>query len=146
MTRVQNIAKASPIYHSTQLMTRILLSPASRVSQSAFQEKHRIPSAHQATGLRQAASTFIACKNFTESANKYNSLIPDALHMAPLRVGDYIEYSGVQWNGETICYAIVANIDIRTSGNQPGYIRVEDAIVGVADTGADVEAARHRVS
>ena len=65
--------------------------------------------------------------------------------MAPLVVGDYIEYSGVQYNGQTIVYSLVANIDIRTSGSQPGYVRVEDAIVGIADNGADVEAARHRV-
>lgn len=64
--------------------------------------------------------------------------------MAPLNVGDYVEYSGVQFNGETIVYGLVANIDIRTSGAQPGFIRVEDAIIGVADAGADVEAARHR--
>lgn len=64
--------------------------------------------------------------------------------MAPLKVGDYIEYSGVQYGGETIVYGLVANIDIRTSGTQPGFVRVEDAILGVADTGPTVEAARHR--
>lgn len=66
--------------------------------------------------------------------------------MAPLRVGDYIEYSGVTYNGEVLLYGLVANIDILTSGDQPGYVRVEDAIIGIADTGVDVEAARARVN
>lgn len=73
-----------------------------------------------------------------------NTTSIDHLHMAPLKVGDYIEYSGVQFNGETIVYGLVANIDIRTSGEQPGFVRVEDAIIGVSDTGGNVEAARHR--
>lgn len=65
--------------------------------------------------------------------------------MAPLKVGDYIEYSGIQSGTETIVYNIVANIDITTSGTQPGFIRVEDVIIGVANVDANVEAARHRV-
>jgi hypothetical protein len=73
------------------------------------------------------------------------SVVPDASHMVPIRVGDYIEYSGVQLNGETICYTITVNIDIRTSGNQPGFVRVEDTIIGIADANANVEEARHRV-
>ncbi|CAG8972965.1 hypothetical protein HYALB_00008325 [Hymenoscyphus albidus] len=69
-------------------------------------------------------------------------VISDALHMAPLKVGDYIEYSGIQFGGQTIVYNLVANIDITTSGSQPGFIRVEDAIIGVANADPNVEAAR----
>jgi hypothetical protein len=65
--------------------------------------------------------------------------------MAPLRVGDYIEYSGIQFEGETIVYGLVANIDILTSGTQPGFVRVEDALIGIGDANIDVEAARDRV-
>lgn len=66
--------------------------------------------------------------------------------MVPIRVGDYLEYSGIQAGGETICYSIVVNIDITTSGAQPGFVRVEDALIGVADASVAVEAARYRVS
>lgn len=74
-----------------------------------------------------------------------HSVVPDASHMVPIREGDYIEYSGVQLNGETICYTITVNIDVRTSGSQPGFVRVEDTIIGIADANANVEEARHRV-
>ena len=73
------------------------------------------------------------------------SLVSDASHMVPLKVGDYIEFSGIQYEGETLVYALVANIDLLTSGNQPGFVRVEDAIIGIADLDANFEAARHRV-
>ena len=65
--------------------------------------------------------------------------------MVPIIVGDYIEYSGVQFQGETICYSMVVNIGISTPGTQPGFVRVEDALIGIADTNVDVEAARFRV-
>ncbi|KAH8660807.1 hypothetical protein BGZ60DRAFT_530812 [Tricladium varicosporioides] len=70
--------------------------------------------------------------------------LPDYKHMVPIRVGDYLEYSGIQAGGETICYSIVVNIDITTSGAQPGFVRVEDALIGVADASVAVEAARYR--
>lgn len=73
------------------------------------------------------------------------SVAPNATAMVPIRVGDYIEYSGIQVGGETIVYGMVVNIDVRTSGSQPGYVRVEDALIGVQDTSPDVESARHRV-
>lgn len=65
--------------------------------------------------------------------------------MVPIRVGDYIEFSGVLFDGATIVYTMVVNIGITTSGTQPGFLRVEDALIGVSDFNADVEAARYRV-
>jgi hypothetical protein len=65
--------------------------------------------------------------------------------MVPLKVGDYIEFSGIQYQGQTLLYSLVANLDLLTTGNQPGFVRVEDAIIGIADLNADFEAARHRV-
>lgn len=73
------------------------------------------------------------------------SVVHNATQMVPIRVGDYIEYSGIQVGGETIVYGMVVNIDIQTSGSQPGYVRVEDALIGVQDTSPLVESARHRV-
>jgi hypothetical protein len=67
--------------------------------------------------------------------------------MAPLKVGDFIEYSGIHVNNEIMCYAITANIGIFTSpGVAPGFIIVEDAIIGVIDNNPDTEFARARVS
>jgi hypothetical protein len=71
--------------------------------------------------------------------------VPDASHMVPLKVGDYITFSGIQYRGQTLVYALVANLDLLTTGNQPGFVRVEDAIIGIADLDANFEAARHRV-
>ena len=73
------------------------------------------------------------------------SNVPDPLHMVPIKAGDYIEYSGVEFDGATIVYGMVVNIGITTSGNQPGFVRVEDALIGIGDASADVEAARYRV-
>lgn len=73
------------------------------------------------------------------------SNVPDALHMVPIQVGDYVEYSGVQFQGVTLVYQMSVNIDIKTSGTQPGFVRIEDTIIGVADTSVDVETARYRV-
>jgi hypothetical protein len=66
--------------------------------------------------------------------------------MVPIKVGDYVEYSGVEFDGATIVFGMVVNVGITTSGNQPAFIRVEDALIGVADSSVDVEAARFRVS
>ncbi|EPE26368.1 hypothetical protein GLAREA_02280 [Glarea lozoyensis ATCC 20868] len=72
------------------------------------------------------------------------NIVPDASHMVPLKVGDYIEFSGIQYQGQTLLYSLVANLDLLTTGNQPGFVRVEDALIGVADLDANFEAARHR--
>ncbi|OLN95242.1 hypothetical protein CCHL11_08137 [Colletotrichum chlorophyti] len=56
---------------------------------------------------------------------------PDALVMAPLLPGDFIEYSGIRSNGEIIVYNLVtSNVQITTTG-APTYIRMEDANIGV---------------
>ncbi|KAJ9656092.1 hypothetical protein H2201_008643 [Coniosporium apollinis] len=74
------------------------------------------------------------------------ALAPDATVMAPFRVGDYLEFSGVKLpNGEIACYSIVANVDIRTtSGSKPSYIRMEDALIGVIDADPNVEFAQSK--
>lgn len=79
-------------------------------------------------------------------STKYNSNLPDQSHMVPIRVGDFIEYSGVQFDGATIVYNMVVNLGITTSGSQAGFLRLEDAIIGIGDANADLEAARFRVS
>ena len=67
--------------------------------------------------------------------------------MAPLKVGDFLEYSGIKVNNEIICYSIVANIGIFTApATAPGFIRVEDALIGIIDNNPDTEFARARVS
>jgi hypothetical protein len=70
--------------------------------------------------------------------------------MAPFLVGDYIEYSGLKTaNGEVLAWAITAiNVQITTTASStvPNYIRMEDALIGVFDTAANVEMADIRVS
>lgn len=66
--------------------------------------------------------------------------------MAPMKAGDLIEYSGIKVGGEIICYAINVNIGIYTQpGAVPGYIKVEDAEIGVSANNPDVEVARAKV-
>jgi hypothetical protein len=66
---------------------------------------------------------------------------PDPLIMAPFKVGDYITFSGISADGETIAYSIVADsVQITTTG-VPTYIRVEDAIIGTFDTQDPAEVA-----
>lgn len=66
--------------------------------------------------------------------------------MAPMKVGDFLTYSGIKVNGEIICYAIDVNIGIYTApGTVPGFIKVEDAIVGVPSNNPNVEVAGSRV-
>ncbi|KAH8599230.1 hypothetical protein B0O99DRAFT_591099 [Bisporella sp. PMI_857] len=84
------------------------------------------------------------CPSSNRPAGATTFTVTDATHMVPIQAGDYIEYSGVQFGGETICYGIVVNIGISTAGTQPGFVRVEDALIGIADNNPDVEAARFR--
>ena len=72
----------------------------------------------------------------------------DALHMAPLKAGDFLEYSGIKVDNEIICFEIVANVGIFTSpASAPGFIRVEDAVIGIIDNAnPDFEFACARVS
>ncbi|KAH7107125.1 hypothetical protein BKA62DRAFT_228793 [Auriculariales sp. MPI-PUGE-AT-0066] len=69
----------------------------------------------------------------------------DPLVMAPFMVGDFIEYIGYKAaNGELIAYTVTAmNVQITTTG-APTYIRVEDALIGVATTNGNFEVAETR--
>jgi hypothetical protein len=91
-------------------------------------------------------SEFSSYRFYDPSFND-NSFVPDPLHMAPLKVGDFLEYSYIEFNNELVCFAITANIGIYTAANvKPAFIRVEDALIGVIDTvNVDVEFARARV-
>lgn len=67
--------------------------------------------------------------------------------MAPMKVNDLIEYSGVKVGDQIICYEITVNIGIYTQpGVAPGFIRVEDAIIGVSGNNPDLEAGRAKVN
>ncbi|KAF4556671.1 Hypothetical protein D9617_1g085500 [Elsinoe fawcettii] len=73
------------------------------------------------------------CPASNRPAGQTTFTAPDSLTMAPLKAGDYIEYSGIRVGGETLVYALVAqNVQILTTGVPP-YIRVEEAIIGVVD-------------
>lgn len=66
--------------------------------------------------------------------------------MAPLKVGDWVEYSGIKVGNEIIVYELTANVGVFTkAGSAPGFLRVEDAIIGIIDNSATVEFARCRV-
>lgn len=75
---------------------------------------------------------------------------PNPLVMAPFKAGDFIEYSGLKRSdGSILAWEIVAvNVQITTqaSNSVPNYIRMEDALIGVFDNGANVEVADIRVS
>lgn len=74
------------------------------------------------------------------------SFVPNPMLMAPLKVGDYVEFSYIEFGGELLCYALTANVGIYTAaGTAPGFILVEDALIGVIDNNPDVEFARARV-
>lgn len=76
----------------------------------------------------------------------FNAPLPRV--MAPFLVGDYIEYSGIQSDGDTIVWAITTiNVQIRTVAGQnvPNFIRIEDALIGVWDPAANLEVADQRV-
>ncbi|CAN9289749.1 unnamed protein product [Alternaria alternata] len=67
----------------------------------------------------------------------------DPLAMVPLKVGDFIEYSGLKnGGGEILASSIVCislHITTQAGANVPNYIRVEDFLVGVPDNSANVE-------
>ncbi|KAK1913289.1 hypothetical protein P3342_005225 [Pyrenophora teres f. teres] len=73
----------------------------------------------------------------------------DVLSMVPLQVGDFIEYSGLKVGGNEILVSdivcISLHITTQASATVPNYIRVEDFLVGVADTAANVEIADIKV-
>lgn len=66
--------------------------------------------------------------------------------MAPMKVNDLIVCSGIKVGAEIICYFIEVNIGIFTQpGSVPGFIKVEDAEIGVAANNPDLEVARAKV-
>ena len=73
----------------------------------------------------------------------------DVLSMVPLQVGDFIEYSGLKVGGNEILVSDIVcvslHITTQASATVPNYIRVEDFLVGVADTAANVEVADIKV-
>ncbi|OAL46422.1 hypothetical protein IQ07DRAFT_150500 [Pyrenochaeta sp. DS3sAY3a] len=72
----------------------------------------------------------------------------DPLRMVPFKVGDFIEYSGLTVGDEILASSIVCislHITTQASDTVPNYIRVEDFLVGVPDTAANVEVADIRV-
>jgi hypothetical protein len=72
---------------------------------------------------------------------------PDPLAMVPIRVGDFMTYTGIVSGGEIQVYEMAAtNVQVTTSASNsvPNYILVEDAIVGVTDAAANVEVADSR--
>ncbi|RDW65390.1 hypothetical protein BP5796_10082 [Coleophoma crateriformis] len=91
---------------------------------------------------RSASDAQCPQSNRPAGATSFN--VPQALNMVPIQVGDYVEYSGVQFQGVTLVYEMTVNVDIKTSGTQPGFVRIEETIIGVADTSVDVETARYR--
>jgi hypothetical protein len=66
--------------------------------------------------------------------------------MAPFLPGDFVSFSGIRKNNEVICYSIVAmNIHIVTLNNLV-YIRMEEALIGVANTASNnAELAESRI-
>ncbi|OAL05380.1 hypothetical protein IQ06DRAFT_372842 [Phaeosphaeriaceae sp. SRC1lsM3a] len=73
---------------------------------------------------------------------------PDPLRMVPLKVGDFITYSGLRAGtsemlvSEIVCISL--HITTQASSTIPNYIRVEEFLVGVPDTANNVEFAEIR--
>ncbi|KAF2031198.1 hypothetical protein EK21DRAFT_111234 [Setomelanomma holmii] len=74
---------------------------------------------------------------------------PDPLRMVPFKVGDFIEYSGLRVGSNEILASEITcvslHITTKAGTDVPNYIRVEDMLVGVPDTAANVEFADIRV-
>ena len=88
------------------------------------------------------------CKDSNRPAGQTNFNAPDPLSMVPFKVGDFVEFSGLRNNGEILASSVTAiNVQVTTqaSNTVPNYIRVEDMLVGVQDTAANVEVADIRV-
>lgn len=67
---------------------------------------------------------------------------PDPLRMVPFKAGDFIEYSGLRIGNEMLVSEITCtslHITTKAGGDVPNYIRVEDMLVGVPSTAANVE-------
>lgn len=86
--------------------------------------------------------------SFVFAINCELSRPPNVLNMVPFAVGDEIEFSGIKRGSEYICYSIVVvNLEITTNAafNDPVYIRVEEALIGVFDASTNTEFADIRV-
>jgi hypothetical protein len=81
------------------------------------------------------------------SGQSFNA--PDPLRMVPLKVGDFIEYSGLKAGANEILASSITCISLhittQAGADIPNYIRVEDMLIGVADTAANVEFADIKV-
>jgi hypothetical protein len=69
--------------------------------------------------------------------------------MVPLKVGDFIEYSGLRVGTNEMLVSVITCISLhittQAGTDSPNYIRVEDLLVGVPDTANNVEFADIRV-
>lgn len=90
------------------------------------------------------------CPSSNRPSGQTNFAAPDPLVMAPFLAGDFVEYSGLKRaNGDILAWAVTAiNVQITTTASDtvPNYIRMEDALIGVFDSAANVEIADVRVS
>ncbi|KAJ4290217.1 hypothetical protein N0V90_010432 [Kalmusia sp. IMI 367209] len=87
------------------------------------------------------------CPSSNRPAGSTNFSPADPLSMVPFLVGDFITYAGLPKGGEILVYeASATNVQVTTSASNtvPNYIFVEDAIIGVTDTAANVEIADTR--
>lgn len=87
------------------------------------------------------------CSDSNRLAGQSNFNAPDPLAMVPLKVGDYIEYSGLLKGDEILAHSVVCvNVQVTTQASDtvPNYIRVEEMLVGVADTAGNIEVAPMR--
>jgi hypothetical protein len=90
----------------------------------------------------QHAGNAETCKDSNRPAGQTNFDAPDPLTMVPFKVGDFIEYSGLRNSGEILAHTVTAiNVQVTTKASDtvPNYIRVEDMLVGVQDTAANIE-------
>lgn len=89
------------------------------------------------------------CPSSNRPAGSTNFAAPDPLAMVPFRVGDFVTYAGLPKGNEILAYEVAAtNVQVTTqaSNTVPNYIFIEDAIIGIADTAANVEVADAKVS
>jgi hypothetical protein len=74
---------------------------------------------------------------------------PDPLRMVPFKVGDFIQFSGLRVGSNEILASDIScpslHVTTQAGTDVPNYIRVEDMIIGVADTAANVEFADIKV-
>ncbi|KXJ86525.1 hypothetical protein Micbo1qcDRAFT_219067, partial [Microdochium bolleyi] len=70
---------------------------------------------------------------------------PNPLVMAPFLVGDFVTFSGIKRGNEFICFSIVAmNVQILTLGTVV-YVRMEEALLGIANVNPNAELAESRI-